>query len=57
MGCSTPGCPEVHGELYIHGGCHTGAGTYAAYAGGVLTITCRACRAEICRIAVARDLP
>jgi len=54
--CSHPGCTnhgaDEHG-IAISSRCHPKAGARVSYALGVLTVTCRICKALIVRIAVA----
>jgi hypothetical protein len=50
--CSTPGCAEEHGPLYLKGMCHPYAGNQVAYEEGTLTISCHRCMKPIAQIAV-----
>ena len=51
--CSTPGCDEEHGPLYLHSRCHPEAPTWTLYEDGVLRVECAECREEVAIIRVA----
>ena len=56
MQCSSPGCKEPHGELYLHGRCHPESPTWAKYENGTVTVQCAVadCGQVVAVIAVAR---
>ena len=53
MQCGTPGCEEEHSVLFFHAACHPGAGTWARYEAGEVTVECARCRQVVAVIAVA----
>lgn len=53
--CSMPACTHTaHDQpLTLSGGCHVGAPVHAAYADGLLRVSCAVCRRFICSVRVA----
>lgn len=55
--CANPDCTKEHDEVYLHSGCHIGAGVDVVYQKGTrfLHLACRACGKPVCDVAVAEE--
>jgi hypothetical protein len=55
MGCGNPNCRDDHSILYMHSGCHPGAGLDVAYSKptGTMHLICRECEDTVLCVKVA----
>jgi len=53
QGCSTPGCRETHGPMFMHCAQHIHAPVSVSYHEGSLQVRCAKCHSVVATVAVA----